>query len=75
MVGSTTLQPGESTALELPLFMGMHLGMSEGHVFAVDIRSNDPVEPVKTVRWRFTTKELDWKSWLDKAYQTAAEAK
>ncbi|MBI2872557.1 MAG: hypothetical protein HYY00_05115 [Chloroflexi bacterium] len=54
MVGATTLQPGQSTTLELPLFMGMHTGMGSLHVFAVDVRSNDPVEPVKTLRWRFT---------------------
>lgn len=53
MVGTTTLQPNESTVLELPLFMGMHRGMGGPHVLAVDIRSNDPIQPVKTVRWRF----------------------
>ena len=53
MVGSTTLEPGEATVLELLLFMGMHRGMGGPHVFAVDIRSNDPEEPVKTLRWRF----------------------
>lgn len=74
MVGSTTLQPGESTSLELPLFMGMHLGMSEGHVFAVDIRSNDPVEPVKTLRWSFTAKNLDWRTWMGKASESPSEA-
>lgn len=58
MVGSTTLQPGERTTLELPLLMGMHKGMSGPHLFAVDIRSNDPVEPVKTVRWRFTVEDI-----------------
>ena len=54
MVGSTILQPGEITTLELPLPMGMHEGMGGPHVFAVDIHSNDLVEPVKTVRWYFT---------------------
>ncbi len=34
--------------------MGMHEGMGGAHVFAVDIRSNDPATPVKTVRWFFT---------------------
>ncbi|MBI4307675.1 MAG: hypothetical protein HY684_02600 [Chloroflexi bacterium] len=53
MVGTTTLQPGNRTVLEVPMFMGMHQGMGGPHVFAMDIRSNDPVEPVKTVRWRF----------------------
>ena len=56
--------------LELPLFMGMHLGMDEEHVFAIDIKSNDPVEPVKTVRWRFVSKDLEWKSWLKEAVGT-----
>lgn len=54
VVGTTTLQPGKSTVLEVPMFMGMHQGMGGPHIFAIDIRSNDPVEPVKTVRWRFT---------------------
>ena len=59
MVGSTTLQPGEHTTLELPLFMGMHRGMGGPHVFGVVIRSNDPSEPVKTVRWAFDVKDID----------------
>jgi len=54
VVGATTLQPGETTALELPLLMGMHQTMGGPHTFAVEIRSNDPVEPVKTLIWRFT---------------------
>ena len=33
--------------------MGMHQGMGEQHQFAVDIKSNDPSTPVKTVVWRF----------------------
>ncbi|MBI4304955.1 MAG: hypothetical protein HY678_01420 [Chloroflexi bacterium] len=53
VVGSTTLQPGERRAVELPLLMGMHKGMGGPHTFAIDIRSNDSVEPLKTVRWRF----------------------
>ena len=53
VVGSTTLQPGEGTVLEVPLYMGMHVGMGGPHQFAFDIRSNDPIEPVKTVRWAF----------------------
>ncbi|MBI2165662.1 MAG: hypothetical protein HYU29_04595 [Chloroflexi bacterium] len=67
MVGATTIQPGQSTTLELPLFMGMHRGMEDQHVFAVDIRSNDPVEPVKTLRWRFLPRELGWKAWMNEA--------
>ena len=59
MVGSTTLQPGESTELRVPLFMGMHFGMGGPHLFAIDIRSNDPVEPVKTLLWRFTVDDVD----------------
>ena len=47
------VDPGESTILALPLLMGMHTGMPGVHVFAVDIRTNDPRQPVKTVRWRF----------------------
>lgn len=47
--------------------MGMHQGMEGDHVFAVDIRSNDPVEPVKTVRWRFTPKNLAWRTWMEEA--------
>ncbi len=50
--------------LELPLFMGMHPGMDEEHVFAVDVHSNDPVEPVKTVRWRFVPEDVGWKTWM-----------
>ena len=61
--------------MELPLFMGMHQGMEGDHAFAVDIRSNDPVEPLKTVRWSFTPKNLAWKAWMDEASQKAAEAK
>ena len=57
VVGSTTLGPNEKTTLELPLFMGMHRGMGGPHLFAVDIFTNDPVEPVKTVYWRFTVEE------------------
>ncbi|MBI4338249.1 MAG: hypothetical protein HY683_10530 [Chloroflexi bacterium] len=53
--------------LEMPLFMGMHQGMDSEHVFAVDVRSDDPTEPVKTLRWRFRAKELDWKAWMDEA--------
>ncbi|MDP2952338.1 MAG: hypothetical protein Q8O76_03365 [Chloroflexota bacterium] len=45
--------------MELPLPMGMHQGMDKLHVFAVDIRSNDPVEPVKTLRWRFTADDIE----------------
>lgn len=58
VVGSTTLGPGETTTLALPLFMGMHRTMGGPHLFAVDIRSNDPVEPVKTLRWRFTVEDI-----------------
>lgn len=58
MVGATTLQPGGETALELSQLMGMHKGMGGPHVFAVDIKTNDPDEPVKTVRWRFTVKDI-----------------
>ena len=53
VVGSTTLAPGELTVMEMSTFMGMHRGMGGSHTFVVDIRSNDPVSPVKTLRWRF----------------------
>ncbi|MBF8267418.1 MAG: hypothetical protein HW388_926 [Dehalococcoidia bacterium] len=43
--------------LAMPLLMGMHQGMGGPHLFAVDVRSNDPLEPVKTLRWRFTVVE------------------
>ena len=33
--------------------MGMHVGMGGPHVLAVDVATNDPVGPVKTLRWRF----------------------
>ncbi len=56
--------------LELPLFMGMHQGMGGPHVLAVDVRSNDPVEPVKTLRWRFTAKNLVWRAWMRKASES-----
>ena len=39
--------------------MGMHFGMGGPHLFAIDIRSNDPVEPVKTLLWRFTVDDVD----------------
>ncbi len=58
MVGSTTIKPGGYTTLELPLFMGMHQGMGGQHLFGIDIRSNDPIEPVKTVRWAFDVKDI-----------------
>ncbi|MBI4200260.1 MAG: hypothetical protein HY535_07295 [Chloroflexi bacterium] len=67
MVGATTIQPGASTTLALPLFMGMHKGMEEEHVFAVDIRSNDPTQAEKTLRWRFVPKELVWTTWMREA--------
>jgi hypothetical protein len=57
VVGTTTLQPGESTALELPLFMGMHQGMGGPHLFGIDINTNDPETPRKTVFWRFYVDE------------------
>jgi len=53
VVGMTTLQPGQETTMELRLYMGMHKGMGGQHQFAVDIRSNDPSAPLKTVVWRF----------------------
>ena len=53
MVGATTLQPGQVTALELPMPMGMHSGMTGLHTFAIEVASNDPVEPTKTLIWRF----------------------
>lgn len=53
MVGATTLKPGEATTMELPLFMGMHRGMGGPHLFAMDILTNDPIEPTKTVYWQF----------------------
>jgi len=30
--------------------------MGGPHTFEIDIRSNDPIEPVKTVRWVFDVK-------------------
>ena len=53
VVGSTTLKPGEKTVLEMASLMGMHEGMGGPHVFAVDVATNDPATPVKTLRWRF----------------------
>ncbi len=35
----------------------MHKGMGGPHVFAIDVRSNDPTQPVKTLRWRFNARE------------------
>jgi len=57
VVGSTTLQPGEETTMELPLFMGMHEGMGGPHQFAIDIRSNDSLVPVRSVAWRFNVRD------------------
>ena len=39
------------------MWMGMHKGMGGPHVFAIDVRSNDPAQPVKTLRWRFDARE------------------
>ena len=50
--------------------MGMHLGMDEGHLFAVDVRSNDPVEPVKTLRWSFTARDMAWRTWMGQASES-----
>ncbi|MBI2935608.1 MAG: hypothetical protein HYY31_02190 [Chloroflexi bacterium] len=50
--------------------MGMHVGMSEAHTFAVDIRSNDPQQPVKTLRWKFVSKDIGWKTWMKDAVGT-----
>lgn len=47
------MQPGQETTLSLPLFMGMHEGMGGPHQFAIDIASNDPAVPMRTVVWRF----------------------
>ncbi len=33
--------------------MGMHGSMAGPHTFGVDIASNDPVQPVRTLIWRF----------------------
>lgn len=44
--------------------MGMHKGMDGQHVFAIDIRSNDPNTPVKTLRWSFLPIDIGWKSWM-----------
>ena len=43
--------------MELPLFMGMHEGMGGPHQFAIDIRSNDPLVPVRSVAWRFNVRD------------------
>ncbi len=51
------MQPGGETILELPLFMGMHRGMGGQHLFGVDVRSNDPIEPLKTLLWSFNVKD------------------
>lgn len=56
MVGATTLQPGQETTLTLPLYMGMHQGMGGAHQYAIDIRTNDPVAPLRTVVWRFNVR-------------------
>lgn len=33
--------------------MGMHASMNGPHTFAIEISSNDPVEPTRTLIWRF----------------------
>ncbi len=40
VVGSTTLQPGETTNLTVTLHMGK--GMGGKHLFEVTVNSNDP---------------------------------
>jgi len=52
--------------------MGMHLGMDERHTFAVDIRTNDPLQPVKTVRWHFTNKNVSVTAWMQQGIATAS---
>jgi hypothetical protein len=42
------LKPGESTTIESGVFM-MHAGMDGPHDFAVQLLTNDPNQPQKTV--------------------------
>lgn len=39
--------------------MGMHRGMGGQHMFAIEVRTNDPDKPVKTVKWRFDVKDVE----------------
>ena len=59
VVSSTTLQPDKRTVLTMPLLMGMHQGMGGVHLLAVDVRSNDSLEPVQTLRWRFDVTDVE----------------
>ena len=43
----------------MPLLMGMHQGMGGVHLLAVDVRSNDSLEPVQTLRWRFDVTDVE----------------
>ena len=46
-VGSTVIQPGEST--EIAMSFNMHGDMGGKHNFALHIPTNDPNQPDKTV--------------------------
>jgi len=47
VVGTTTLQPGQSTSINIAF--AMHEGMGGPHHFVGTIKSNDPLEPEKKV--------------------------
>jgi len=49
-VGSTTIEPGESTTVTVSMLM--HKGMGGQHLFEVTIKSNDPSPAVSKVSVR-----------------------
>ena len=49
-MGSTMILPGEQTVVVVRSVM--HQGMDGPHLFQIDVRTNDPVEPVQTVYFR-----------------------
>lgn len=50
VVGSTTLRPGQET--EIWTQFTMHPGMGGPHLFRIPLRTNDPVEPERSLTIR-----------------------
>ena len=50
VVGSTTLQPGQET--EVSTQFTMHEGMGGPHLFAIHVKTNDPVEKERVLKIR-----------------------
>jgi hypothetical protein len=50
VVGSTTLKPGEQT--DVSTEFTMHQGMGGPHLFAIHVKTNDPVERERVLKIR-----------------------